>query len=721
MRVQADDATASIQVNSFRFKSFFALPALLLASCTLLPPELATERAVDAPLAEALAATQAKPAPEAPAVGQGPVQTRSALPKVELYKGSGQVIDRTKAADKLPPPPAEGTVTLNFEGADLREVIKFVLGDMLGENYLIDPRVQGQVTLQTSHPLAVAALVPTLETVLRMNGAALVREQGMYRIVPLAEALRSAPGPGLSQRAMLGYEVRIFPLRFVAAQEMQTILQPFIPEGGLVRTDPLRNLLIIGGTSAELDKLQETVEIFDVDFLQGMSVGLFRLDNVEVGTLTGELERLFGESSGGPLAGLFRLIPIDRLNAILVVTPQPAYLEKAKVWIERLDRVQNPDSPRLFVYRMQHVRAEDVAGVLSDVFGGGSKKTTNTSATAGAPSLAPGLEPVEIGVGEGGQSPQSAATPAGTVATGGSSGAVGEVKIIADATNNALLVLATQRDYDTIEAAIQQLDISPLQVLVDATIVEVSLSGELSYGLQWFFKNGLDNKEGRGIFANAATLATTFPGFNYSVVDSANEVRVVLNALAEDSKVNVISSPSIMVLDNQSATIKVGDQVPIRTSESVNLSSDDPVTTTNIQYRDTGVSLTVTPRVNAGGMVIMDIDQEVNDVSSTTTSGIDSPTIQQRRIESSVAVQSGESIVLGGLIREIRSGDESGIPVLHRVPVIGPLFGSTSRSARRTELIVLITPRVASNQLQARQITEEFRSKLTRLPEPRRK
>jgi len=260
-------------------------------------------------------------------------------------------------------------------------------------------------------------------------------------------------------------------------------------------------------------------------------------------------------------------------------------------------------------------------------------------------------------------------------------------------------------------------------VLVEASIVEVTLSDDLFYGLEWFFKNGLNNssKTGTGLLdLGTPGLAAQVPGFSYSVVDSAGAVRAVFNTLASDNKVNVVSSPSLMVLDNQSASIRVGDQVPIRTSETTNTGSsgDDPLITSTIQFRDTGVMLEVTPQIKDGGMVVLKINQDVSDVSQTTSSGIDSPTINQRQINTTVAVHSGDTIVLGGLIRDNQDTGNSGIPGLRNVPGIGWAFGETSKTRRRTELVVLITPTAITNRAEAREVTREFRNHLKGLQLP---
>lgn len=715
------------------------LLALLLAGCAGLPTEGASEGEVDVTesVREALETNRtqaaesgvAEPVPLAETSGPDRVAAR-------LYPGSGELFDRERAAQPVEVLEETGEYVLNFEGASLREVAEMILGDMLDRNVLIDPGVEGRVTLQTTRPLPESALLSVLEELLRINGATLIESEGMVRVTPRRGALRGQLTPR-TEATGAGLNVRIVPLEFIGASEMATILEPFLDEQSLVRVDTTRNLLMLAGTRRELAQWQETIDIFDVDWLEGMSVGLYTLQNADAVDLAGELDELINADGESPLAGLFRIIPVQRLNAVMVVTPQPKYLEDAEQWVQRLDRTRDMQSARLHVYRMQHRRATEVADVLGQVFDTETASTGAPREGGGAPDsgLAPGAEPARIGT-DGARTTSSADSDTddagtSTAAFGGgtslgegdasnaaAAGLSGEARIVADEGNNSLLVYASTRDYQILEQALRQLDIPARQVLVDASIIEVTLRDELRFGVQWFLQNSFSDYEGEGIFGDGDPLSRTFPGFNYSLVDSAGQVRLVLSALAEDSLVNVLSSPSVMVLDNHSASIRVGDQVPVRTSETTSVVTDNPVTVSNIQFRDTGVNLQVTPRVNAGGKVTLDVLQEVNDVSQTTTSGIDSPTIQQRLIESSVAVQSGETIVLGGLIREQTTDDQAGVPGLRRLPVLGPLFSTNVQSSRRTELLVLLTPRVAEDSADARAITREFRERMRGLRRP---
>jgi general secretion pathway protein D len=329
----------------------------------------------------------------------------------------------------------------------------------------------------------------------------------------------------------------------------------------------------------------------------------------------------------------------------------------------------------------------------------------------------------EARVGPGGPpapgAPAANARPAGegiSIAQGG------KIEIMADDVRNALVILAAARDYRMVESAIRKLDTVPLQVMIEASVVEVTLIDDLSYGVEWFFR-GTVSKDGetsrtRGqLDLGAAGIGALAPGFAYTVIDSADRVRFALNALATKSNVEVLSSPSLLVLDNQTASINVGDEIPIPTRQSTSNLDPSAPTVNEIAFRQTGLTLTVTPRVNNSGLVTLDIHQEVANAAVTTTSSIDAPTIQNRRVESVVAVNSGDTIVLGGMIQDHKGKGESGVPFLHKIPVIGKAFGTTSKQASRTELLVLITPRVVRNADEQRNVADEFRRKL-KLIEP---
>ena len=700
-------------IHEDRFKKMTSLLlAFLLAGCAATAPRMntgivphrpSTNDGVDAKSA----GTQA---PDAGPAAAGEDESTSeqaqgnskAASKVHIYPGSGVFV---KAPAAEAPTPASGDVVLNFDGAELREVVKAIVGDMLHETFIVDPKVQGVINLYTNSPIPRSALLPTLETLLRMNGAAIVKEEGIYKVVPAATAARGSITPQLgggNAALPMGYTVQIVPLKFIAAKEMVKILEPFVSEASAVRIDEMRNLMILSGTERELRHLQETIDMFDIDWLSGMSVGLFTLQSVDVKTATTDLDKIFGDKAQSPLAGVVKLVPIERLNAMLVITSQPKYLDQAKIWIERFDRSGGAGGgTRLFVYPVQNGHAEKMATLLNDVFiKSRAKKVTPP------PTLAPGLTPAEV------NSPTKSPS-AGTVQPEGGGDSVtisGDIHVIADKDNNALMILASQSDYEKIEVAIRKLDVVPRQVLIDVTIAEVTLTDEFRFGLEWYFgsaKRATSSGSGRFSDGNGSTMGAAGVASWWSSMNAG----AALNLLGTDSRVKVISSPHIMVTDNQIAKINVGDRVPT-TSQTQAVAGTNTGVISSIQYLDTGILLSVTPHINAGGMVTMEINQEVSTASKTTTSGIDSPTISKRAVQSTVVVQSGETMVLGGLITENKTKSTSGLPFLSQIPVVGSLFGNQDYANNRTELVILITPRMVANSQQAHEVTEEFRKKM---------
>ncbi|MBV5311095.1 MAG: type II secretion system secretin GspD [Chromatium okenii] len=641
-----------------------------------------------------------------------------------LQKGSGTFLR------KVTPPRVDttpGDVTLNFDGTDIREVVKVVLGDLLKVNYTLHPGVQGTVSLQTGRPLRREHLLSTLETLLRMNNAALIAQSGdSYDVVPVTNALQGkvVSQLGDSSRSLpSGYSIQIVPLRYIGAEEMSSILQPLAPEGSMIRVDPLRNLLVIAGTSPEMGNVLETIRVFDVDWMSGLSVGFFVLEFAKANDVVTQLQALLTDEGGtSPLKGLFRFVPVESANALLVVSPQERYIEQMKNWIERLDLAEasGDASERLFVYRVKHGDAEALAGILSELFGNADDREQNKTAGSVAPNLQrssiSSKKKTDGSTAETESKSSSAERPA--AASSREIEMSSSVSIVADEVNNSLLVRSNPRDFKKILGALKQLDIVPLQVLVEATIVEITLAGNLQYGVQWELfgtaAKGQSNisLDGNLLDGEKQGINMSFPGFNWTVLSSPTAIKATLSALAGENLVNVLSSPSIMVMDNQTATIQVGQEVPVATTQQQGTTTDTTRLINSIEYKKTGVMLKVKPRVTPGGLVQMEIEQEVSTVAKTDSSSLDSPTFQTRNITSVVAVRSNQAVVLGGLIQDQQSDGKQGIPGLYQLPVIGALFGERSKGANRTELVVVLTPKVMSTDQDIDAVTEDFRAKV---------
>jgi general secretion pathway protein D len=726
-------------------------------------------------------ASQSEPAPgtttKAPEVANAPAAVPA--PKAQIFSGGGSVVAKPPA----PPPSAAaataGDITLNFVDTDVREVLPRVLGDVLHLNFTIDPKVQATVTIQTSQPLHREDVLPALQEALRASGLTLIdTPSGVYRLMPSDQAAHSGGlpvvvGASPAEKGPPSYsDVKIVPLKYVSADELQHTLEPFVPKGTVMETDETRNLLILSGDGADLVTALDMVKAFDVDWIKGMSFAIVPLQAATPRSMVDQLTQIFGAKGSVPLPGMLRFAPLDHMDAVLVVSPQRTYVEQARGWIARLDRGQDDNQPQIYEYHVQNSRAADLAKVLSNLFSSGQVSTveaqtapgtsateigspaSGTGATLGTSSLTGGTGATPssttatqgtttAGIGTGSSTPGSslgslggslgqpgaATTSAAASGAGPASGAnanpsgpngleLPPVRIVADEKNNTLVIYARPKTYRMIEQALQKIDIVPLQVLIEATIAEVTLGNDLQYGLQYFFHA----HESQFIFGSTpaaitgAGIAGTFPGFNY-ILGSTN-ANVVLNLLSSITNVHVVSAPELLVLDHQTASLLVGNQVPIPTAQiQSTVTSGAPLVST-IQYVDTGVILKVTPRVNANGLITLDISQEVSAVANASTTAATNslgPTITQRRIQSTITVQDGETVALGGLIQDNNSLTKTGLPLLSDVPVIGSVFRSTDRNVQRTELLVLLSPRVLHDTSDARAATKELSNRLKSL------
>jgi len=690
-----------------------ALIPIVLGACSLLPPGLRKEEADKQAAAVAPPATPAVTPP-----GSTPLESK-------VFPGTGNFVKATPPKPGVAPGPEEAS--LNFEAADIREVAKVILGDYLKVSYTVAPAVTGTVTFRTVKAIALRDLLPTLELLLRQNNAAVVIEEGLYKVVPIAQ-VRGSVSPqlgGPTTPIPQGFSVVVVPLKFVGAREMEKILAPFAPDNS-IRVDEVRNMVIVAGTQREIRHLVDTIELFDADFLAGYSVGLFPIRSADVKGLVGDLEKVFG-AQGSPLQGIVRVIPVERLNALLVVTTQPKYLETAKSWIDRLDQfgaAGGGGGARFFVYQVRNGKAENLAQLVGDLFS--SRRTTTT-----APTLAPGQRPTEIRSTPFGTTPPSASTTTTTVTPSpaaaaafqipGSAGATAsEVRVIADKDTNSLLILATPADYDVIENALRKLDVVRRQVLVEVTLAEVLLTDDLQFGIDWFIKarnntTGTLNTMGalppNGRVLGPDNLVPAFsPGLQLIQL-TGNEVRAVLRTFGSEGRAQLLASPQIMVLDNEKAEFKVGSRISVQTQAQTGISTGTGVLN-SFQYLETGILLAVTPRINSGGLVTLEINQEVSEPTSTGTLSNPNPDVATRNAKTSVIVASGESIVLAGLIRENRRRQSDGLPLLSKIPIVGALFGNQTYNRERTELVLVITPKIVSEAQQAREATEELRAKL---------
>jgi general secretion pathway protein D len=673
--------------------------------------------------------------------------------------------DVTDIAEARPQPVANGSgFDLNFENTPVATVAKVVLGDILGTGYTIDPRVQGTVSLVSVKPVPKSDIIFVLENALRLSGVVLVRDTAGYRLTPIGDAIGSGRVDAVAASPEPGYGVSVVPLQYVSAQTVLKLMDSFATKAGMVRADPTRNILLIQGSGAERRAAVDTALSFDVDWMRGQSVGIYPIANSGPEPIIAELEKIMDSGESGLSQNVVKFQAMSRLNAILVVSRKPALLRTAATWIKRLD---NADTSRtsVHVYHVKYGEARQIARVLTEMFIGGSSSASLDAANS---QIAPGsgtsstssTDRLSMNGNNNGSSSNGfgssgfGSTPGGTSANGasgfgatktasanasslgsldGGSGSTGNgkpvlqgVRITADTVNNSLLIYADQENFRIIESTLRQVDQPQLQVAIDATIAEVTLNNELSYGVQAYLTShnlglGTDNGSllntqatSAPVAAAAGTVANAFinralPGFNF-LIGSEAQPSAILDALHTVTSVKVLSNPSLVVVNNQAATLQVGDVVPVSTGSATVLTTSNTVVNT-IDYRNTGIILRVSPRINANGNVRLDVEQEISNVSPTTATSL-TPTVSERKVKSSISVATGQTVLLAGLISEQQNNTRNGIPLLDQIPGLGEAFSNQDNKTTRTELIIFIRPQIIRDGTDAHFVAEELRSKL---------
>ena len=675
----------------------------------------------------------------------------------------------TAVSDERPQSSASGNgFDLNFENTPVATVAKVVLGDILGVGYTIDPRVQGTVSLVSVRPVPKSDIVFVLENALRLSGVVLLHDTAGYRLTPLGDAVGAGRVDGADASPEPGFGVSVVPLQYVSAQTLLKLMDSFATKAGTVRADVTRNLLLIQGTGAERRTAVDTALSFDVDWMRGQSVGIFPISSGSPAPIIAELEKIVDSGENGLSQNVVKFQPVARLNAIMVVSKRPEMLRTAATWIKRLDHADT-ERTSVHVYHVKYGEARQIARVLTDMFMGGSSSslldsadnqvapgsgtsatssgdrlslngnasTTNGFAnrgTSGTGATGFGTQATGTGAGAGTGAGGTNALDSGSRGSGNGQPVLQDVRITPDVVNNTLLIYADQANYRIIEATLVQVDQPQLQVAIDATIAEVTLNNDLSYGVQTYLTNhNLGIKPSGSILNTQATTApatttdpTTgiasvagsvtnafinraFPGFNF-LIGSETQPSVILDALHTVTSVKVLSNPSLVVINNQVATLQVGDVVPVSTGSATVLTTSNTVVNT-IDYRNTGIILRVAPRISANGSVRLDVEQEISNVSPTTATSL-TPTVSERKVKSSISVATGQTVLLAGLISEQQNGTRSGLPMLDQIPGLGDAFGHQDNSTARTELIIFIRPQIIRDGSDAHTVAEELRSKL---------
>jgi len=581
--------------------------------------------------------------------------------------------------------PSVQTYTFAFRDADISMVVAEILGE-LGVPYTIDPSVSGKISFRLSESLTRAQLLAALEAELNANDVAVVRQGERLLITSASKARSSAPvRRGGEERLRVGYEVVAVPLTFVQPSEISKALEAISPSNTVLYANDRLGLLLLGGSGETLHSAIESLRLLDQSAFEDAKVRWFELSQAPASAVAGELERII-QNAG--MVGATAL-PLKRLNGVIIFARSAEAMAVLSSWVQRLDVPDRGGSSSLFVYHPRNAQAASLARALNAVFG----NTTQSEETATSSRPAAFTSTSSAGGASIASKPAATAITTATTTTANedSGSTAGQTtRFSVDKETNTLLIFASPSDWVQIQRILAELDRAPRQVLIEASILEVTLGQSFRLGVDWSVIS--DKTTVSSIGNRAGTIGAQFPGF--SVTYLSKDVQAAIDALGSRTRVEVVSAPKIIALDNHTAHLQVGDQVPIITQSAQSTLTNSSSLINSVDYRSTGVILDVTPRISGENQLVLDVVQEVSSVGSTTTSDIDSPTIQQRRFESTLVLHDGGTVALGGLISSNRSHGRSGVPLLKDVPALGALFRTDSNTNDRTELIVLLKAKI---------------------------
>ena len=559
-------------------------------------------------------------------------------------------------------------VALNFDNAEIKDVLQVILGEILNVNYILDRRVGGTINLHATGQVYKEELLSMLNTLLYVYDFAIIKDGDLYRVLPKAESRQEAniviSGDKIPPWGK-DIIIQIVPLQYENPKNLNATIKPFMTGIGNIVTHGDSPYIILIETASNMEKLLTLVKTFDVPFFAGKAVKFYDFKYVDARNMAKDLAAI-AQSMGGKVGGEgeFNFVPFSDTNKMLIATRVPELLPKIDLWIKNVDVPPSEleEELKIYVYKVQHQKAETIVPVLTQIY--------NEKMAAQPKPL--GKKQLEA------------------------------MKIVADSKTNTIVVKALPSDYRGIKAIIEAIDATPQQVFIEVLILEVDLKSNLDYGTEWALKMGSTKLFGLGdLQRTAETPAISFAKGNFEIL---------MDILATNSNTKILSAPHILVRDEQPANIQVGSEVPILSSSGQQTGTT--VTFEQVQYRDTGIILTVTPHIGENDFVTLEIKQEVSNAEETTTGVSNSPTFSTRKAGTSLVIKSGHTISLGGIIEQKNEKRISKIPLLGDIPFLGHLFKSTSIANKRTELIMLITPYIANDAEEADSLTNAFQKKL---------
>ena len=662
--------------------------------------------------ADQLSVKKIPPAPEKPS--RPPVQELSIAPVSEISPVGNPRADAVKARlsrpvkskDRHAAAPNQA-VSLNFDEADLYEVIR-TMAEVLQINYMVATGIQGSVTIHTEGSVSREDLFKLFFQILEINGLTAVQEGDLYKIMNREDAATAALPLryGRNQSKLPKAErlvIQIIPLTYTSAQDLAQNIPPFLSPAGSVVTTKLDNVLVVIDKNSQLERILQMVDLFDVDVFDRFHYRFIPLKFTpadEISELISALMSPFADSG----AKNWELVPISRRNTIVAVSANENVLDRIERFIEKIDVEESSSQSRLFIYKVKNSKAEDLAALLSELFS--PPETEDGKSKSG--SLTPnalGKVDNKAETGTKTEPPQmfgalnkKSKTTENTIDSSTGMGALGDdVRIVSDTVQNVLIIDASPSDYQSILRVLNELDVVPRQVLINVLVVNINLTDSLDLGVEWAFTKDAGYDKG-------LLTGTTIGEKGLQLLTGlSSEWKAAVSALASDDKAEILSSPSLLASDNESATMNVSTQIPIETSS---FASDSGVTTTTVQYRDTGIILNVTPRISDHGTVSMEISQEVSNQAESTSEG--NPSFFTRNVTTTLTVNDGQTVVIGGLISTDTSDTNAGFPLLKDIPLIGPLFGKQGKSVTKNELAIFITPHVIKQPDDIERVSKDF-------------
>ncbi len=609
-----------------------------------------------------------------------------------------------------------GQIVFNFDDADIYEVIR-TMAELLNINYIVDPNVKGKVTIHTAGGLRKEDILPVFFQILEVNGLTAVKEGSLHKIVQLKDAPRM---PITSTFGRKGEDVppgeriiiQIIPLKFISAQEMTKLLTSFISASGTILSHGDSNTLLVVDKGLNVLKVLRLVEVFDVNVFEKVNYEFYPLENTNAEEVVKVIKEIFS-SYLTPRKEDIKIIAIDHLNTLLVISTYSQVFEKVREFIRQLDVSGEEVEPRIYVYSVKNGEAEDLGSLLNQVFADGSsakeKGTKDLTKKKAESTLSrnPFSRTTKEAKTEKASEVQKESVVIEKIETTGSGTLKGEISITSDKIRNALIIKAVPADYRVIEEILKQIDVLPRQVLIELTLAEISLDESTELGIEWSYFKGPGS-----LGTSLLNASLSGDGFAYTI-GMTDRWKSLLNALASENKMKILSSPSILASDNKEAKIDISDEIPVASTEYKYTSGEENVFETTIEYRDTGVLLSVTPHINERGLVTMDINQEVSEQGETVSvAGKAYLSFKKRSVNTSLTVAHAQTIVIGGIISETTSKGAAGVPWLNKIPIIRYLFGKETETVHKKELIILITPYVIVNLDDVDAVTEEFKSKV---------